>query len=368
MPQGGVYLIADTRERAVVPFLETEVLAHAFAVRQINTGDYLICRARRGAPPEILAAIERKTHADFAASFKDGRHENLGKMLALRAATGCRLYYFLEGAAFPPPGRRYARIPFGNILAAATKMMVRDGVFIVQTADESHTARRLADFLRAYDGVSAAVDGGCAPAADAVDAAEAAAAAAVAPDAPALDAAAGGCDLSVPDALLSRIPQTDQEAAAGLWMRLRGISVVLARILTREVSVAGLATQSITPDAIRALKTATGRRINPDAVQSLLGIREGSAAHAARLLSGVRNISEQAAATILDSVGGLAALCAGTVAQLSAVRLPQKGRTVQLGRARAERILRILHYKEPPRAAPISDADVGEFLAALGGQ
>ena len=146
------YLIADARERAVIPFIETEFQEHAFVVRQVTTADYLICRQRGpGEEPAVLAAIERKTHEDFAASFKDGRHENIAKLRALRTATGCHLYYFIEGAAFPSPNRRFGRIPFSNILAAITKMMVRDGIFVVQTADAGHSAKRLADFLRAFD-------------------------------------------------------------------------------------------------------------------------------------------------------------------------------------------------------------------------
>ena len=125
------YLIADARERAVIPFIETEFQEHAFIVKQVTTADYLICQQRRKGPV-VLAAVERKTHEDFAASFKDGRHENIAKLRALRAATGCHLYYFIEGAAFPSPNRRFGRIPFSNILAAITKLMVRDGIFIVQ--------------------------------------------------------------------------------------------------------------------------------------------------------------------------------------------------------------------------------------------
>lgn len=50
----------------------------------------------------MLAAIERKSHADFAASFKDGRHENIRN-----AATACKL----EGPAFPCPTTKFGGIP-----------------------------------------------------------------------------------------------------------------------------------------------------------------------------------------------------------------------------------------------------------------
>jgi ERCC4-type nuclease len=338
----GVYLIVDARERAVIPFIETELQDHAYVQKQINTGDYLVCRAGRGgSEPKILACIERKTHEDFAASFKDGRYENIKKMRALRAATGCHLYYFIEGPAFPNPNRRFARIPFSSILAAITKLMVRDGVFIVQTEDESHSAKRLADFLRAFDSETPYA----APPDSQVD--------------PASDEATGGA-LAVPDVLKARIDQTDDEAAVNMWARLRGISVVLGKILTREFTVAELATQRIAPDRIRALKTATGRSINKDAIKSLLAVRAGSTEHAVKLVSGLRNITPAVAKLILESAGGLSRLCAQPTVLLAGVKLPQKTRTVQLGKTRAERIRRILHYRE--RTAPPAE-EAGHTLA-----
>ena len=82
------FLVVDARERAVIPFIESEFKVHAFAIKQVTTADYVICRQPRdGESPIVLAAIERKTHADFAASFKDGRFHNVHKMRALRAAT-----------------------------------------------------------------------------------------------------------------------------------------------------------------------------------------------------------------------------------------------------------------------------------------
>lgn len=74
------YLVADARA-----FIESEFQQHAFIVRQV-----LICTQPPDGEPVVLAAIERKSHADFAASFKDGRHENIRKLLALRAATACK--------------------------------------------------------------------------------------------------------------------------------------------------------------------------------------------------------------------------------------------------------------------------------------
>jgi hypothetical protein len=312
---GRTYLIADARERAVIPFIEAE-FPHAFVVKQVTTADYLVCEVLDG-DAVVLAAIERKTHEDFAASFKDGRHENVAKMTALRAQTGCALFYFVEGPAFPPTTTRFGGIPFGNILAAMTRMMVCDGIFVVQTEGAAHTAKRLADFVGAFGAAGA----------------------------PGPGAFHAPMELAVPEILTARAEGTLAAAAACVWARLPGISVVTGELVTRAFSVAELAARTVTDDAVRALTTATGRPINKDAVASLLGVRDGVAALAALLVSGIQGITPAMAATLLDATGGLAPLCADPC--LAAVKLAQKTRHVQFGKPRAERVQRVLNYKEP---------------------
>lgn len=347
-----MYLIVDTREGSVIPFLDTELRMHAYVTRQVNTGDYLVCRKQAGAEPAIIACIERKTLTDFAASFKDGRYENIRKMRALREKTGCQLYFFVEGPAFPSPNRRFDRIPFANIQAAITKLMVRDGVLVVQTENEAHTAKRLADFLRAFEAEPHYQPESAAPAeggSHAADNGEAAGALAADP----ADELDGG-DLAVPDILTERIDQTDAEAATIMWARLKGVSAVLGKILTREFSVADLVGGRV-GDRVRTLRTATGRRINAAALEGLLALQAGSVPLGAKLVSGLRGVTLAAAETILASAGGLAGLCAMGTAAMAAIALPQKGRTIRLGAARAGRIRRALHYVEDadgPAAPP----------------
>lgn len=305
------YLVADARERAVIPFIESEFQQHAFIVKQVTTADYLICTQPPDGEPVVLAAIERKSHADFAASFKDGRHENIRKMLALRAATACKLYYFVEGPAYPCPTTKFGGIPFGNILAAMTRMMVCDGIFVVQTECEAHSAKRLADFVRAFDSYPTLSDTNT---------------------------------LSVPGILTSRVAETDAEAAVCMWAQLAGISVVVGKALTRAFTVAELASQTVTHDQIKALKTESGRPINKEAVASLIGVHAGSLELAVQLVSGLRNITPAVARLLLDTAGGLSRLCLSP--DLAAVKLPQKTRYVQFGKARAEKVQRILNYKD----------------------
>ena len=333
-----VYLIVDSRERNVIPFVETEFQEYAYVVKQVTTADYLVCRkGPGGAEPTVLAAIERKTHTDFAASFKDGRHENIKKMRALREKTGCQLYFFIEGPAFPSPDRRFARIPFSSILSAITNLMVRDGVFIVQTENEWHSAKRLSGLVRAFDTCALVPAPALVPAA--TDAAGLESAAAVNPG-------AAPDRLVVPAVLTERTDQTDSEAVVCMWARLRGVSVVLGKILAQEFTLAELVGQKVSIARLEALRTATGRIINKDALASLTAVREGSHDHGVKLVSGLRNVSPATAVIILDKAGGLRSLCDQPSAFLALTQLPQKGRTVRLGKVRAERIWRTLHYKE----------------------
>ena len=302
-------MVADARERAVIPFIE-DAFPHAFIVKQVTTADYLVCFVPTHGEAVVLAAIERKTLADFSASFKDGRHHNVERMKALRAATGCKLFYFVEGPAFHATTTKFGGIPFACILAAMTRMMVCDDIFVVQTESAEHSAKRLADFVGAFDSGPRVHD-------------------------------ADGPALAVPGILTVRQEETDGEAAACVWARLPGISAMTGRLLTRAFSVADLAAQTVTPEQVVALTTATGRPINKEAVESLMGVRAGS--NAALLVSGIKGITPAVASILLDAMGCLARLCTDPL--LAGVRVPQKTRSIHFGKPRAERVQRILGYK-----------------------
>lgn len=365
-----VYLIADSRERAVIPFLEDDTLGgFGHIVRQVATGDFLICERQSGGDISIRACIERKTHADFAASFKDDRWANLSKMLALRTATGCQLFWFLEGPAFPSPTRQFARVPFSRILAAATKMMVRDGIFIIQTENEKHTADRLVDLMKQYAAVPAPPRTILAPEMAPEMAPETApemapeTAPETAPEmAPEVVAGAGGSDelleficgapaarvsYEVPDILTARIPRSLDDDVIHMWMTLRGVSVVLGKILSTQFSIADLATGVVEEKKLNDLKTATGRPINKDARASLYAVRRGDHAQSVRLVSGINGITV-ATAAILVSTLGMAGLCSSPPEIISEVQIPRATKTSRLGKACADRLYKALHWVRSP--------------------
>lgn len=138
-------LIVDSRERAIIPILDTLMSSTDFKyqVEQISTGDYIIVKNST-----ILACIERKTYTDFAASFKDGRFENKHKMIEYREKTGCKLIYLLEGAAYPADTHMYARIPYKSILAAEDSLMFDNNIHCIHTKDGEHTVKRILDFMK----------------------------------------------------------------------------------------------------------------------------------------------------------------------------------------------------------------------------
>jgi hypothetical protein len=119
--------------------------------------------------------------------------------------------------------------------------------------------------------------------------------------------------------------------------------VAIGGALVREFSVADLPT--LVPDRIAAVRTPTGRSLGGAAIASILAARAGSTEHAVILVSGLRGVTPSMAAAILEATGGLAGLCAHSAATLAAVRIPQKTRSVQLGAARAGRILRVLTFR-----------------------
>jgi ERCC4-type nuclease len=393
------YLVSDTRERHVLGFIETlfEPAGIARSVAQINTGDYLVCRRLAGGQPEILACIERKTLKDFAASFKDGRYENRHKMLDLRDKTGCQLYFFVEGPAFPKPTWKVARIPYGSILSAMTNLMIRDGIHVVQTEDEMGTAQRLLDFVRSF-GKTPVPYTYANTRADAAPPAENSQAGSVAGGDPASDPASGPASdpasdsgakalaptanpAGVPNLVLGTIAKEDPLLAVEMWARLTGVSIVTAQSLVDGFSVADLVSGRVGLGELDALRTVSGRQLVKAGKASLRGLRRGGQKEAIKVLSGVPGLSP-AMATQLLATGGrgggcvaLSAFLAYGAGVMAATTIQQKGRAVRLGEARAERIVRLMHYSTPPPAEPeaplllgpentIDDDDLDELLGA----
>lgn len=334
-----IYLVSDTRERYVHGLIESlfDQAGAGHVVYQINTGDYLICRRLAGGQPEILACIERKTLKDFAASFKDGRYLNRNKMMDLRDKTGCQLYFFVEGAAFPKPTWKVSRIPYGSILSAMTNMMVRDGIHVVQTENEMGTAQRLLDFVRAFEKADVPyrypVGGGSESASESAS-----------------GTASEINTTGVPDLVMGTIEKDDEILATEMWGKLTGISLPTAQLIAKTFSVSDIVGGRVSDAELDALRTAGGRQLVKKGRDSLRSLRRGSQKDEVKILSGIPGISPAMATQILTTGGAnsgalsLSALLALGERGVAGVSIRQKGRTVRLGDARAERICRLLTY------------------------
>ena len=336
------YLVSDTRERHVHGFIETmfDEAGAAYTVAQINTGDYLICRRLAGGQPEILACIERKSLKDFAASFKDGRYENRLKMLDLRDKTGCQLYFFVEGPAYPKPTWKVSRIPYGSILLAMTNIMLRDGIHVVQTENEMGTAQRLLDFVRGFEKTDVPYTY---PRADRGEEEDGVAGGAEEPE----EIPADGVPLMV----MGTIEKSDDLLVAEVWAKLTGVSMPTAQVVADSFSVADLVTGQVTLEELDALRTRGGRQLVKKGKASLRALRRGVQKEEIKILSGIPGISPAMATQILTTGGAggtpvmLSAFLAYGPGAMAATSIRQKGRTVRLGDARAERIHRLMHRR-----------------------
>jgi ERCC4-type nuclease len=94
--------------------------------------------------------IERKTWVDLASSFRDGRKQNIKKLIELRQRTGCQIAYLIEGNATPPIDQLFSRIPVRALRAHLDHLAIRDGVHIMYSKDPAYTALRLFELASNY--------------------------------------------------------------------------------------------------------------------------------------------------------------------------------------------------------------------------
>lgn len=127
-------LYVDDREHAVtIHFEQVNIL-----IRRITVGDYVF--EYNGV---VIMVVERKTLADFSSSMKDGRIQNHDKLMECRRDTKCKILYIIEGVPYPGLVRNFGHIPYKDIQAELDKMMFVDGVDIIWTKDNKHTATRI---------------------------------------------------------------------------------------------------------------------------------------------------------------------------------------------------------------------------------
>ena len=369
-------LIIDNRERAIFPFLDMEIKSFLYEKKQLNTGDFLIAqKPLEKALPKVLtesnkpleksspkvltesnkpldkalskvltelnkplidanttliesnnynikACIERKTYVDFAASFRDGRYKSeLNNMLELRKKTNCQLFFIIEGTAFPSINRTFSRIPYVCILGAINKLMLKYNIFIIQTENEQHTAKKLNELLTSYTLIMEEADNENKIETDTMHAA-------INSNSDTIHAANTSADTNISTmeedsntdsniiggtiitniSLTQRIQKTDEDILLKSWASLKGISLVLGKILMEKFTIKDLALGIITIEEIKTCKTAFGKTINKTAIDSLVSIRNGNTKNCAKMLSAIIGITVDFA-TKLFNIRSLKEIC-----------------------------------------------------------
>lgn len=139
-------LVVDDRESAVIPFFAEEYNDIEVKVKRLQIGDYAIMQDNN-----VLLCIERKTFSDLSASIRDGRINNTNKLISLREQTGCKLIYLIESnKSRYKPNKKFARIPYKNLLSKLDHLMIRDNIHVIYSVNEVDTVSRLIELATNY--------------------------------------------------------------------------------------------------------------------------------------------------------------------------------------------------------------------------
>lgn len=310
-------LIVDARERNVARH-EVEWGAIPYEIRQITVGDYIVTHG-----DTILAVIERKSFEDYAASFKDGRHDNRQKMIELRAETGCKIIYIVEGPAFPSPNTRFGNIPYSNIESSMFHLMVRDDIMIWRTKDTLDTAKMLARFVRSMDTLvskqkirrretpAAAPHGGHDMVVNAT-----------VPTAPAVQ--------DIHALLTARRGKSDPEILRQMWSCFKGISIETADDFARTWTLADIISGRVKAE-IENFRYSNGRKLSGKVIKSLTKIDHDTCV---RMIAAIPGISRAGAKKLLENAS-MSNLVSCSIDELSVQTINERGK--KLGKSAAEK-------------------------------
>lgn len=344
-----IYLIVDTRERFLHKLIQDTFIENNihFEVKQINTGDYLICE-HVGNSIEILACIERKTLKDYAASFKDGRYSNTNKMLDLRETTNCQLYYFVEGQVFLAPTTRIAGIPYKSIVNSTIHQMIRDNIHTVRTKDEQGTVDTLVEFIRSYEKIDiryrhrnecsvATLNNQIEPHGGTEH---------IIQEDPIVEPQSEDSNITQEvhtmeqtiELVTKKIDKSDITIITEMWESLAGISLSTARNIAEMCSFDEFLNQDID---IKSIKTQGGKLIKKIGITSLKSLKTHCKKKSINILSAIPGISKTVATQLIDKYN----LTELIITPLSEFKIQQKSREVRFGESKSGLIKKYLTYK-----------------------
>lgn len=147
-------LIIDDRERSTFDDIK-QVFGdkYEYQITRLEVGDYAI--TYNGV---IILIIERKTWVDLAASIRDGRKQNVTKLINLRNRTQCDVAYLIEGRAFPGSNAVFSRIPYTSLRAHLDHLAFRDNIHMLYCKDINGTANRLYELIKNYSTITDFLD------------------------------------------------------------------------------------------------------------------------------------------------------------------------------------------------------------------
>ena len=144
---GSILITVDSRENSMITEINEEKNAPnlfkksrniEWNRRMMDVGDYSISNSNG-----LICLIERKSLADYVASFHDGRYKaQLERMKQVREVSKCFLYYIVEGK-FVGMDINIGNTPYKNIVASMRKHEIEDSIFYIRTTNKKDTMRNI---------------------------------------------------------------------------------------------------------------------------------------------------------------------------------------------------------------------------------
>lgn len=304
-----IKLIIDDRERAVT--LHKEDLNNInYEITRLTTADYVVVNATNGV---AIAAIERKSLEDFAASIKDGRSENIKKLCDFRAKSGCRIIYLIEGDAFPKQDKQYAHISYKIIESSIFHLIARDNICVIRTKDTVDTAKTLVRFIQSMKTLKEEFE----PVSELPH-----------------EVKIGNAELT--QMITEKHVRNDIDIVRDMWASFKGISLSKADEYINRWSLSDLFCGRISRDLITSMKYSNGRAIDKKIANELFA---PSHITQRKILSQIPMISYPATEYILANMN-LQEIISLPVEKLREVRYSEK----KLVGKHAETIIRLFNF------------------------
>ena len=138
-------IIIDDRERKIIELINNYKDKIKYKIERINIGDIALCYNDK-----IICIIERKTWNDLSSSIRDGRKDNVNKLLFLRNKIGCKIFYFIEGNIDPKPNSRFNRIAYKNLRSHLDHLIFRDDIHIIHIKSTELLIERIIEMMNNY--------------------------------------------------------------------------------------------------------------------------------------------------------------------------------------------------------------------------